>query len=130
VQFMTGGWLDNNLPANRKHKSNTYIFPSDIAPTLLDMAGGDVNLLLDGKTGATYGNPLWEYISNSVDPAKETAAKQLVRKVSYTKDFFFDVQADRTMKNFYSGDTPLLVPRLWEPIWPKDGDLLMYACRR
>jgi hypothetical protein len=130
VQFITGGWIDNNLPANRKYKSNTYTFPSDIAPTLLDMAGGDVNLLLDGKTGATYGNPLWEFIRNSVDPAKEAEAKQLVRKVSYTKNFFFDVQANRTLKNFYTGNSPIFLPRLWEPIWPKDGDLLMYVCHR
>lgn len=122
---MTGGWLDRNLPANRSRKSDTFIFPNDIAPTLLSMAGANVNLLLDGKKGAPYGNALWNYIRNSVDPTKARRPKQMVRKVTISKEFFFDVQANRTLKNFYTGDTAVPLPRLWEPIWPKNGDLLM-----
>lgn len=119
---MTGGWLDRNLPAGRKHMSNSYIFPHDIAPTLLDMAGADVNFLLGGRSGAVYGNALWNYIKNSVT---ENGPYQLVRKVSYGKDFFFDVQTDRTFKNFYTGDTPQYIPMLWEPVWPKANSLIM-----
>jgi len=125
VQFLAGGWLDNNLPAEQKDKSDTYIFPQDIAPTLLDIAGGSVTSLLGGMSGATYGNAMWEYIKRSVDPSKKAEEKQKVRKVSYSTDFFFDVQANRTMKNVYTGSTPQNIPRLWEPIWPKEGDLLM-----
>jgi hypothetical protein len=125
VQFMTGGWLDRNLPANRSRKSDTFIFPNDIAPTLLNMAGANVGLLLDGKTGAPYGNALWNYIRNSVDPTKARLPKQMVRKVTISKEFFFDVQANRTLKNFYTGETAVPLPRLWDPIWPKNGDLLM-----
>lgn len=128
MQFMSGGWLDNNLPAGRSFKSDTYIFPHDIAPTLLAMADADVDKLLGGKSGAVYGNAMWEYIKESVSPLPQ-AETQKVRKVSYTKDFFFDVQANRTMKNFYTGDTPQNVPRLWEPVWPRKGDLLMYVHR-
>jgi hypothetical protein len=129
VQFMTGGWIDNNLPNVRKYKSETHTFPHDIAPTLLDMAGGDVNLLLGGRTGATYGNSLWEVIKNSLDPTETGKPQQLVRKVSYSKTFFFDVQASRTLKSFFTGNTPIPMPRLWDPIWPKNGDLLMYVSR-
>jgi hypothetical protein len=125
VQFMTGGWLDQNLPANRSFVSNTFIFPNDIAPTLLDMAGADASFLLEGKKGAPYGNSMWEYIQNSVDPQKKSKPQQLVRKVAYSKELFFDVQANRTMKNFYNGNATLAIPRLWDPIWPKNGDLLM-----
>jgi hypothetical protein len=124
---MTGGWLDQNLPANRSYKSGTFIFPNDIAPTLLDMAGANVSLLLDGKKGAPYGNALWSFIKNSVDPAKAQLPKQLVRKVTISKDLFFDVQENRTLKNFYTGEVAVQVPRLWEPVWPKNGDLLMYV---
>jgi len=119
--------LDKRLPSDRKYKSDTYIFPQDIAPTLLDMAGGDIALLLGDNAGANYGNAMWEYIERSVDPAKEGEQKQKVRKVSYSKHLFFDVQTNRTMKNIYTGDEPQNVPRLWEPIWPKEGDLLMYV---
>jgi hypothetical protein len=125
VQFMTGGWLDHNLPAKRRYKSSTNIFPNDIAPTLLDMVGANISLLLDGKKGAPYGNSLWKYIQNSVDLTNRNKPTQLVRKVVISKEFFYDVQSNRTLKNFYNGDTPLSTPRLWDPIWPKDGDLLM-----
>jgi Sulfatase len=127
VQFMTGGWLEKNLPANRLYKSNTFIFPSDIAPTLLGMAGANVSLLLDGKKGAPYGNAMWNYIRNSVDPTKAQHPEQMVRKVSISNDLFFDVQENRTLKNIYTGETALQTPRLWDPIWPKNGDLLMYV---
>jgi hypothetical protein len=125
VQFMTGGWLENNLPANRLYKSDTFIFPNDIAPTLLSMAGANESFLLNEKKGAPYGNSLWNYIRNSVDPAKAQSPKQLVRKVSISKEYFFDVQENRTLKNIYTGEKALQTPRLWEPIWPKNGDLLM-----
>ena len=127
VQFLAGGWLDVNLPPNRKFKSDTHIFAPDIAPTLLGMAGGDVSFLLGNKTGATYGNQLWNFIKASVDPALKNDAKQLVRKVSYSTNFFFDVQTNRTLKNFYSGNESVPIPRLWDPVWPKNGDLLMYV---
>jgi hypothetical protein len=91
------------------------------------MAGANVSLLLDGKKGAPYGNSLWNYIQNSVDPSKARRPKQLVRKVSISNDLFFDVQENRTMKNIFTGDSALQTPRLWEPIWPKKGDLLMYV---
>jgi hypothetical protein len=125
VQFLTGGWINHNLPNKRLYKSNTNIFPNDIAPTLLDMVGANVSLLLDGKNGAPYGNPLWKYIKNSVDTTDRTKPKQMVRKVVISKELFFDVQANRTLKNFYNGNVPLSTPRLWDPIWPKNGDLLM-----
>jgi hypothetical protein len=124
---MTGGWLDKNLPANRKYKSNSYVFAHDIAPTLLHMAAGtDVDFLLGGKSGAVYGNSLWNYIKNSVS-LTDTGPSQLVRKVSFGKDFFFDVQADRTFKNFYTGDAPQYLPMLWEPVWPKADSVVMYV---
>jgi hypothetical protein len=122
---MTGGWLDNHLPPNRKFKSNTHVYPSDIAPTLLEMAGADASYLLGGRKGATYGNSVWRFIQNSIDPSKKDEPKQLVRKVSYNKDFFFDVQANRTMKNFFTGSAAVPLPRLWEPVWPTNDDLLM-----
>ena len=124
-QFISGGWIDQQLPAVRKAQSNTYIFPNDIAPTLLEMAGGDVSFLLGGNKGAPYGSPMWKYIKNSIDPTMSLSTHQRVRKVSYTPDMFFDVQEARTMKFFYTGSNPMLVPRLYEPVWPKTGDLIM-----
>jgi hypothetical protein len=126
VQFLSGGWVERNLPSNHRRKSNTYIFPNDVLSTLLQMAGGDPGTVHSGKAGAPYGNALWNYIRNSVttDNTPETP-HQLVRKVSYGPDWFFDVQQDKVLKHFYTGDTPMLVPRLYEPIWPKDGDLVM-----
>ena len=128
VQFLTGGWLNQNLPSKRAYKSDTHIFSNDIAPTLLNMAGADIKFLLNGKKGAPYGNALWDYIKASVNPNRTTEEPmQLVRKVSINKNFFFDVQLNRTLKNFYAGDTAVPAPRLWDPIWPKNGDLLMYV---
>jgi Sulfatase len=128
VQFLTGGWLDQNLPNKRLYKSDTNIFPNDIAPTLLEMVGANSSFLLGNLKGAPYGNSLWKYIQNSVETsANVTKPKQLVRKVVISKEFFFDVQANRTMKNFYNGNKPINTPRLWDPIWPKNGDLLMYV---
>ena len=49
---------------------------------------------------------------------------QKQRLVSYNAGYYFDVQADTTYKNFYTGDTPQLMPRLYAPVWPKDDDLL------
>jgi hypothetical protein len=125
VQFLTGGWLEKNLPANRLYKSDTFIFPNDIAPTLLGMVGANVSLLLEGKKGTPYGNALWNYISNSINPTKVGSPKQLVRKVSISKEYFFDVQENRTLKKIYTGENAVQMPRLWAPIWPKNGDLLM-----
>jgi hypothetical protein len=124
AQFFTGGWIDNHLSTTRNYQSNSYFFPSDIAPTLLEMAGGNSNFLLEGKTGASYGNPMWEYIKNSVDPTKGQETHQKVRKVSYSPTVYFDVQADRTMKNFFTGKTPQYIPRLWAPVWPTNDDLV------
>jgi hypothetical protein len=124
-QFISGGWIDQQLPAVRKAQSNTYIFPNDIAPTLLEMAGGDVSFLLGKNAGAPYGSPMWEYIKNSIDPTKSLSTHQRVRKVAYTHDMFFDVREDRTMKFFYTGNNPILTPRLYEPVWPRTGDLYM-----
>jgi hypothetical protein len=39
-QFLLGGWLDKNLPKDRNHCSNTYMYDHDWAPTLLEMVGG------------------------------------------------------------------------------------------
>lgn len=89
------------------------------------MAGGDVSFLLGEKKGAPYGNQMWEYIKTSVDPTTRKETHQKVRKVSYAPDFFFDVQTNRTMKFVFTGDKPVNVPRLYEPIWPKNGDLIM-----
>jgi hypothetical protein len=125
VQFMTGGWINQNLPTNRSFKSDTNIFPNDIAPTLLHMAGANISSLLGEKKGAPYGNSLWNYIKNSVDPSNTNQPKQMVRKVTLSKELFFDVQVNRTMKNFFSGNVAIPMPRLWDPIWPKNGDLLM-----
>jgi hypothetical protein len=91
------------------------------------MAGANVSLLLDGRKGAPYGNALWSYIRNSVDPTKAQNSKQLVRKVSLSKDLFFDVGENRTLKNIVTGDNAVVLPRLWEPIWPKNEDLLVYV---
>ena len=130
VQFMTGGWINQNVPADRRYKSDTNIFANDIAPTLLEMVGADVGFLLGGNKGAPYGNPMWKYIQNSVE-LEENATKpiQKVRKVIFSKEFFFDVQLNRTLKNIFTGNIPMATPRLWDPIWPKNGDLLMYVCR-
>jgi Sulfatase len=129
VQFMTGGWINQNLPANRRYKSDTNIFANDIAPTLLEMVGADVSFLLGENKGAPYGNPMWTYIQNSVDQVESpTKPKQKVRKVVISKEFFFDVQPNRTLKNIFTGNIPMATPRLWKPIWPKTGDLLMYVC--
>jgi hypothetical protein len=125
VQFLSGGWIENNLPEGTDRVSNTYVFPSDIGPTLLSMAGGNTDFLLKGKTGATYGNPMWEFLKNSVDPSQPASTHQKVRKVSYNKDIFFDVQLDKTLKNIFMGKVPQWTPRLWEPVWPKNGQLVM-----
>ena len=128
VQFMTGGWIDQNLPAKRRYKSETNIFVNDVTPTLLEMAGADVSFLLGNNKGAPYGTPLWKYIQNSVElTPNATKPKQKVRKVVISKEFFFDVQLNRTLKNIYTGTIPVATPRLWDPIWPKNGDLLMYV---
>jgi hypothetical protein len=124
VQFLSGGWLNKTLSPDRAFKSNSYVFPHDIAPTLLDMAGANIDLLLDGKNGAVFGHSIWESIKNSVTPSS-TGPRQLTRKVSYSRDIFFDVQNDKTLKHVYTDDHPVDIPRLWEPIWPKNGDLLM-----
>jgi hypothetical protein len=89
------------------------------------MAGGDISLLYGNNSGAPYGNSMWQYIQNSLDPAKPASTHQKVRKVSYTKDWFFDVQENKTMKHFYTGSEPMYLPRLWDPIFPKNGDLVM-----
>jgi hypothetical protein len=125
VQFLSGGWVDKNLPSGTNRVSSTYVFPSDIGPTLLEMAGGNEAFLLRGLTGATYGNSMWEYLKSSVDASKPKSAQQKVRKVSYNKDMFFDIQVDKTLKNIFTGKIPQWTPRLWEPVFPKNGDLVM-----
>jgi arylsulfatase B/arylsulfatase I/J len=123
-QFLTGGWIERQLPENRLRKSGTYFFPHDIAPTLLEMSGASVDYLLDGKSGASYGNAMWEYIKNSVDPAKGPETHQKPRKVAYSPKVFFDVQLDRTMKTVITGNTPQLLPRLSAKVWPTNDDLI------
>jgi hypothetical protein len=124
-QFLSGGWINQQLPEPHETKSNTYIFPNDITPTLLWMAGGDVSFLYGNKTGAPYGSQLWSYIKNSLNPSSPSSTHQKVRKVSYTPKMYFDVQRSSTLKFFYTGNDTMPVPRLYEPIWPKDGDLIM-----
>jgi hypothetical protein len=125
-QFISGGWIDQQLPKSRNRQSNTYMFPNDIAPTLLEMAGGDRSYLLGDKTGAPYGNEMWEYIKKSVDPKSIKEYHQKPRLVSYTPEFFFDVQVNKTVKFFYNGDKPVPIPRLYvDPVWPKTGDHIM-----
>ena len=131
VQFMTGGWINQNLPENRGYKSVTNMFPNDIAPTLLEMVGADVSFLLGSNKGAPYGNPMWNYIKNSVERIPNVSRPvQKVRKVVISKEVFFDVRSNRTLKNIYTGDIPVFVPRLWDPIYPKTGDLIMYVKNR
>jgi Sulfatase len=128
VQFMTGGWINQNLPENRGYKSVTNMFPNDIAPTLLEMVGADVSFLLGSNKGAPYGNPMWNYIKNSVEQIPNASKPiQKVRKVVISKEVFFDVGPNRTLKNIYTGDIPVFVPRLFDPIFPKNGDLISYV---
>jgi hypothetical protein len=89
------------------------------------MAGGNKDFLLKGHTGATYGNSMWTYLRSSADLEQRNTTHQLVRKVSYNNDIFFDVQADKTFKNVFMGKIPQWSPRLWEPIWPTNADLLV-----
>lgn len=124
-QFISGGWINDQLQERRGKNSSTYIFANDITPTLLEMAGGDVNFLYGNKTGAPYGSQLWSYIKDSLDPSMPPTNHQKVRKISYTPKMYFDVQSSGTFKFFYTGSDTMPVPRLYEPIWPKDGDLIM-----
>lgn len=89
------------------------------------MAGGNKDFLFKGVKGANYGNSMWQYLKNSVDAAQPKETHQMVRKVSFNKDFFFDVQLDRTLKHIFMGKIPQWTPRLWEPVWPRNGELLM-----
>ena len=89
------------------------------------MAGGDVSFLYGNKTGAPYGSQLWSYIKNSLDLSSPSILNhQKVRYVSYTPQMYFDIQQNSTLKFFYTGSNTMPVPRLYEPIWPKDGDLI------
>lgn len=124
-QFLSGGWLENNLPEGHLKSSGTFVFPIDIAPTLLEMAGADKSYLLDDRTGPVYGNGVWEYIKQSVVPGTAKETHQMEREVSYRADLFFDVKLNETIKNMYVGLQPQFMPRHWDPIWPKNGDLLM-----
>jgi hypothetical protein len=89
------------------------------------MAGGDVSLLYGNQTGAPYGSQMWNYIKNSLNSSSPSTSHQKVRKVSYTPKMYFDVQPNSTVKFVYTGNDTVLIPRLYEPIWPKDGDLIM-----
>jgi Sulfatase len=153
-QFISGGWIDKQFPPSasaaapsRAAKSDTFVFVPDVAPTLLDMAiPGAHKYLLGDRSGAVYGNPMWTYIKNSLvvppNPTTTSAGSaaasaaaaaagalmpphQLPRRVSYGPDFYFDVQANRTVKNFYTGTSPQTSPRLWSPNYPQTSDLLM-----
>ena len=89
------------------------------------MAGADPDVILEGRQGASYGNPMWEYIKASLDTTEGTSGShQKVRKVSYTPEVYFDVQSDRTMKNFFTGSTPQSLPRLWSPLFPGNDELV------
>ena len=123
-QFISGGWIDCNLPQNKDRKSETFVFPIDIGPTLLDMAGGDVSFLLGDKKGAVYGNSVWSEIKKSIS-GTDPNEWQLERNVSYSADLYFEVKEDKTVKNMYVGNQPILMPRHWNPVWPKNDDLLM-----
>mmetsp|Transcript_10580 Transcript_10580/g.16141 ORF Transcript_10580/g.16141 Transcript_10580/m.16141 type:complete len:640 (+) Transcript_10580:180-2099(+) len=126
AQFMAGGWLNKNLGStNGPRVSDTYIFPMDVGPTLLQMAGADKSYLIQDKKGAVYGNELWEYIARSTTTTTSYGPIQKERMVSFTHDLFFDVREYTTTKLFYTGEEPQLTPRLWKPIYPTDEDLLM-----
>lgn len=126
-QFLTGGWLDQNMPlSTNNHRSETFMFPQDWAPTLLEMAGGDASQLLGkhAETNGPYGSAMWDYIAQSVQPGAENVDAQKMRKASLSYYFFFDVQEDRTMKMVETGDGAVMTPRKWAPVWPKDNDYL------
>mmetsp|Transcript_10583 Transcript_10583/g.16159 ORF Transcript_10583/g.16159 Transcript_10583/m.16159 type:complete len:631 (+) Transcript_10583:180-2072(+) len=126
AQFMAGGWLNKNLGStNGPRVSDTYIFPMDVGPTLLQMAGADKSYLIQDKKGAVYGNELWEYIARSTTTTTSYGPIQKERMVSFTHDLFFDVREYTTTKLFYTGKEPQLTPRLWKPVYPTDEDLLM-----
>lgn len=129
-QFMTGGWLEQNLPpATLPTVSDTFIFTMDIGPTLLEMAGGSRSDLLGNRTGAVYGNALFEHIKASIrvfEEEEEGAAlgHQMERKVSYDSGVFFEVSENATYKNYHTGSLPILSPRHWSPSYPQEDDLM------
>jgi hypothetical protein len=76
---------------------------------------------LTGNLDPMEGNPLWKYIQNSVS---SQVPKQLPRKVSFSKDVFFDVSEDATHKLMVTPDGySVFYIRKWAPVWPKDADL-------
>lgn len=121
-QFLSGGWIDNNLPKDRSNKSSTYVFVNDWAPTLLEMIGANKHYLLGDRTGASYGNEMWTFIKNSVSRNGKKVQKK--RLVSYSTTLFFDVSEDKTFKMMYTGDDGVYIPRHWSAIWPLEGDLI------
>mmetsp|Transcript_13040 Transcript_13040/g.28578 ORF Transcript_13040/g.28578 Transcript_13040/m.28578 type:complete len:795 (-) Transcript_13040:62-2446(-) len=125
AQFLTGGWIDKHLPVYHSHLSETFVFPHDWSPTLLEMAAGHKGaskyLLGDyAEFEGPYGSEMWKYIKQSVTSGN----KQRKRKSSLAHDFFFDVHQDEVMKLMYFGDTPTLTPRKWSPIFPQDDQYL------
>lgn len=103
-QFMTGGWLEKNLPENTLPAvSDTYIFTMDIGPTLLQMAGGSRSDLLGDRTGAVYGDSLFENIKASIGVNSTETMHQKERKVSYDSSVFFEVGENATYKNYHTG---------------------------
>lgn len=40
VQFLAGGWFNQDSQQQQGRKSDTYVFMNDWAPTLLEMVGG------------------------------------------------------------------------------------------
>lgn len=125
-QFFAGGWIENQLgDAGCKEvpaTSDTYFFPNDIAPTLLKMVGANKKYLIDDLEGAPYGNEMWAHIKNSITGG---GPHQKPRKVSFSHDMFFHVKSEtQTYKNFFYGNKAVPLPRLWAPVWPRDGDLI------
>jgi len=110
------------------HKEIIFVqFPLDLGPTLLEMAGAGSRFLFgkEERKEATYGSEMWNFIKNSIDPSKHRRTWQKPRKVSYSSTLYFNITEETTTKNLYTGLQPVLTPRHWDAVWPKDGDLLM-----
>lgn len=125
-QFLTGGWIDKHTPRSRRTLSDTYTYMLDWAPTLLEMAGFDsVTLMLGGRKGAMYGNPMWNYIKESLALKASTEKPiQKVRKVTYSPVLMMDVQENATFKKYYTGDDGVVTPRHWSPNYPQNDEMI------
>lgn len=103
----------------------------DWAPTLIGMAGGNTKDLyriddnpIDTKDKATYGNSMWEYIKNSVEPgSKKREDVQKFRQVAISSTLFYDIQKTKTMKYWSTTGANLFI-RKWNPIYPTGDEVV------